>query len=205
MVEQIESLEGHLTQIDPSLLLRLPLLGAVLNLQIPDNELTRSFDAKLRKESLESLLVDCLRRQAREMPILLVLEDCHWLDPLSHDLLEVISRAIADLPVLIVMAYRPPQLDIRLAPRVRQLLYFTEISLTDLPAEEIEQLVKSKLSQIYGEAAELPKALVERISLRAEGNPFYIEELLNYLHDRNIDPQQPEALPRSTCRIVSTA
>ncbi len=194
MVEQIESLKGQLTEIDPLLLPRLPLLGAVLNLQIPDNELTRSFDAKLRKESLESLLVDCLRRQARGMPILLVLEDCHWLDPLSHDLLEVISRAIADLPVLIVMAYRPPQLDIRLAPRVRQLLNFTEISLTDLPAEEIEQLVKFKLSQIYGEAAKLPKALIERISLRAEGNPFYIEELLNYLHDRNIDPQQPEAL-----------
>jgi len=194
IVEQIASLEGHLTQIDPSLLLRLPLLGAVLNLQIPDNELTRSFDAKLRKESLESLLVDCLRRQAHAMPILLVLEDCHWLDPLSHDLLEVISRSIADLPVLIVMAYRPPQLDIRMAPRVRQLLYFTEISLTDLPAEEIEQLVKFKLSQIYGETAELPKALIERISVRAEGNPFYIEELLNYLHDRNIDPQQPEAL-----------
>ena len=192
--DQIESLEEQLTQINPALLPRLPLLGAILNLPIPDNELTSSFDAKLRKESLESLLVDCLRKQARIAPLLLVLEDSHWLDPLSHDLLEVISRAIADLPVLIVLAYRPPQLDIRMAPRVRQLFYFTEISLTDLPAEEIEQLVAFKLSQIYGEAAKVPKALTEKISLRAEGNPFYIEELLNYLHDRNIDLGQAEAL-----------
>jgi Predicted ATPase len=192
--DQIESLEAQLTQIDPSLLPRLPLLGAVLNLQIPDNELTSSFDAKLRKESLESLLVDCLRKQARVMPLLLVLEDCHWLDPLSHDLLEVIGRAIVALPVLIVLAYRPPQLDIKLAPRVQQLFYFTEVHLTDLPAEDIEQLVAFKLGQIYGEAARVPRALIEKISLRAEGNPFYIEELLNYLHDRDIDPQQPEAL-----------
>ncbi len=192
--EQIEALERQLSQIDPSLLPRLPLLGAVLNLQIPDNELTGSFNAKLRKESLESLLVDCLNKRAQEMQILLVLEDCHWLDPVSHDLLEVIGRAIADLPVLIVLAYRPPQLDRIMAPRVNQLIYFSEIALTDLPAGEIEQLLSFKLGQVYGEETNLPKALIEQISIRAEGNPFYIEELLNYLHDRNIDPQQPEAL-----------
>lgn len=192
--EQIEALERELSEIDPALLPRLPLLGAVLNLQIPDNELTRSFDAKLRKESLESLLVDCLRKRAHLMPLLLVLEDCHWLDPLSHDLLEVIGRAIVDIPVLIALAYRPPQLNRILAPRVSQFFHFTEIPLTDLPAEEIEELVAFKLGQIYGEQARLPEALIEKISRRAEGNPFYIEELLNYLHDRNIDPQQPEAL-----------
>jgi adenylate cyclase len=194
MAAQIESLEGQLSQINPSLLPRLPLLGAVLNLQIPDSELTGSFDAKLRKESLESLLIDCVRKRARTMPLLLILEDFHWIDPLSHDLLEVVGRAIAYLPVMIVLAYRPPQLNRLLAPRVNHLFYFTEIPLTDLPAEEIEKLVSFKLGQIYGEQAKLPRALIEKIRHRAEGNPFYIEELLNYLHDRDIDPQQPEAL-----------
>ncbi len=192
--EQIESLKQQLSEIAPTLLPRLPLLGAVLNLQIADNELTASFDAKLRKESLKSLLVDCLRKRAHSMPLLLVLEDCHWLDPLSHDLLEVIGRAIVDLPVLIVIAYRPPQIDRLLAPRVSQLLHFTEIPLADLPSDEIEQLVSYKLGQIYGEQTKLPQAFIEKINLRAEGNPFYIEELLNFLHDRKIDPQHPEAL-----------
>lgn len=193
-VEQVEALERQISEIDAALLPRLPLLGALLNLQIPDNDLTNSFDAKLRKESLESLLVDCLRTRARAMPLLLVLEDCHWMDPLSHDLLDVISRAIIDLPVMIVLAYRPLPTDRFQAPRVSLLSHFTEIPLNDLPAEEIERLVSFKLGQIYGEQARLPEALIEKISQRAEGNPFYIEELLNYLHDRNIDPQQPEAL-----------
>jgi adenylate cyclase len=192
--DQIAALEQQLSQIDPDLLPRLPLLGAVLNLPIPDNELTGAFNAKLRKESLEALLVDCLRKRGREMPLLLVLEDCHWLDPLSHDLLEVIGRAVVDLPVLIVMAFRPPQLEHLLAPRVRRLFHFTEIPLANLPPGEIEQLVSFKLGQIYGDQASLSPALIERISTRAGGNPFYIEELLNYLHDRGIDPQHPAAL-----------
>lgn len=194
LTQQLGSLERQLTDLDPALLPRLPLLGSVLNLPIPDNELTASFDAKLRKESLESLLVDCVRKRAVTTPLLFVLEDCHWLDPLSHDLLEVIGRAIADVQVMIVLAYRPPQLDRIKEPRVSQLFYFTEVPLKDLPNDEIEKLVSFKLAQIYGQDANLPRHLVEQISRRSEGNPFYIEELLNYLHDRNIDPQHPEAL-----------
>lgn len=191
---QIQSLERQIMEIDPALLPRLPLLGAVLNLPIPDNELTSTFDAKLRKESLEALLVDCVRKWARLVPLLFVLEDCHWLDSLSHDLLEVIGRAIVDLPVMIIIAYRPPQLDRSHPLRVAQLFHFTEVPLTDLPADEIQQLVQYKLGQVYGEQATLPPALIEKISQRAEGNPFYIEELLNYLRDRDVDPHQPEAL-----------
>ena len=192
--EQIRVLEQRLAEIDPALLPRLPLLGAIFNLPIPDNDLTASFDAKLRKESLEALLVDCVRKRTRSVPLLLVLEDCHWLDALSHDLLEVIGRAIADMPVMIVIAYRPPEMGRLLTPRVKRLPYFTEIPLTDLPAEEIEQLVSLKLGQVYGGEVRPPQALIEKISSRADGNPFYIEELLNYLHDQNIDPQQAEAL-----------
>ncbi|MFT3895749.1 MAG: tetratricopeptide repeat protein [Anaerolineales bacterium] len=192
--KQIGALEQELREIDPALLPRLPLLGSVLNLPIPDNELTASFEAKLRKESLEFLLVDCVRIRARSMPLLFVLEDCHWLDPLSHDLLEIIGRAIVDLPVLMAIAYRPPQMGRLLTPRVTRYFHFTEIPLTDLPAEEIEQLVSLKLKQVYGEQARLPQALIEKISSRADGNPFYIEELLNYLRDRNIDPQQADVL-----------
>jgi hypothetical protein len=75
IIEQIKTVEQELNRINPALLPRLPLLGTVLNIQIPDNNLTSSFNAKLRKESLESLLVDCLRSRAREEPLLLLLED----------------------------------------------------------------------------------------------------------------------------------
>jgi predicted ATPase/class 3 adenylate cyclase len=192
--DQIRELEGQLEYMDPRLLPRIPLLGPVLNLSIPDNALTQTFDAELRKTSLESFLVDCLRLHARLAPLLLVLEDCHWLDPLSHDLLEVIGRAIVDLPVLLVMAYRPVQLERLKEARLEKLPYFQEILLADFTPAEAEQLIDLKMEQFFGPQTEIPPALLQRIMERAQGNPFYIEELLNYLQDQHFDPRNTAAL-----------
>ena len=58
------ALEAELAAIDPGSRPRAPLLASLLDLPIPDNELTAQFDAKLRKTSLEGLLVECLRARA---------------------------------------------------------------------------------------------------------------------------------------------
>ncbi len=186
--EQVQALELRLQQMDPRLLPRLPLLGAVLNLSIPDNDLTRSLDAKVRKSSLEALLVDCLRARAKERPLVLLLEDCHWLDPLSSDLIETIGRTLVDLPVLMVLVYRPWQPHSGSVPRVSQLPYFTEVRLAELDPQEAERLIASKLEQWVGCEAQAAPGFVDRITHQAAGNPFYIEELLNYLQDRGIRP-----------------
>ena len=192
--EHIDRLERQLNRIHPLLAHRLPLLGAVLNLPITDNALTRSFDAKLRKASLETLLVECVRARARELPLLLILEECHWMDALSDDLLDVIGRAIANLPVLIIMVYRSPETQRQQAPRVSRLPYFAEIRLTDFVLEEAEQLIELKLRQFYGSEVGIAPLMIRRITERAQGNPFYIEELLNYLQDRGIDPRDTRTL-----------
>ena len=59
--EQVQDVQVALAAIDPALAARAPLLQGLLDLPIPDNDLTARFDAKLRKTSLEGLLVDCLR------------------------------------------------------------------------------------------------------------------------------------------------
>ncbi len=196
VADQIIALEKQLEQINPTLAPRLPLLGSVLNLTIPDNDLTRSFDAKLRKTSLESLLVDCLRERAKYAPLMLVLEDSHWLDPLSMDLLEIIGRAIVDLPALLVLVYRPSTLEHLQTPKIEQLDHFLEIQLTDFTPEEAEQLIDLKLTQFFGEHATVSSAFQEHIIARAQGNPFYIEELLNYLQSQKFDPTDSETLDR---------
>jgi adenylate cyclase len=190
---QIHALTDRLAQIDSNLLLRLPLLGSVLNITIPDNDLTRTFDAKVRKTSLEALLLDCLRARSRETPLLFILEDCHWLDPLSLELLEILGRAIVSLPVALIMAYRPAQLDRPNLPHLSQLAHFTEILLSDFTPQEAELLIQLKLKQFFGLNIEIPRSSIDRITWRAQGNPFYIEELLNYLQDRGVNPQDSHA------------
>ncbi len=190
----LSALESQLAAIDSTLVPRYPLLGPVLNLEIPDTDLTRALDAKLRKSSLEALLVDSLRGRVREDPLLLLLEDCHWLDPLSQDLLEVIGRAVANLPVLIVLTYRPTDEVHFKGVGLDQLAHFTEFVLSDFTVEEARTLIQLKLEQIFGSLTSVPQALVTLITERAGGNPFYVEELLNYLKDRQIDPGDSRAL-----------
>ncbi|WP_420630802.1 tetratricopeptide repeat protein [Candidatus Leptofilum sp.] len=183
--QQIAEVAETLQQINPALLPRMPLLGAVLRLQIPDNELTQSFDAQLRKVSLESLLVECLRARAKETAVFLVLEDCHWLDPLSFELLEAITRAIADRPILIVLAVRAPVIGRIQTAAFRQLPNFTEIKLHEFTPEEAEHLMALKMEQLTRAKIKIPRPLREKITERAAGNPFYIEELLNYLQNQS--------------------
>lgn len=192
--QKIRTIEEQLSLINPTLVLRLPLLGALLNLPIPDNELTQTFDAKLRKSSLEALLVDCISFKARQTPLLIVLENFQWADSLSGDLLDVIGRAIYELPVLLVLVYRPPEASRSLELNAYNLPYFTEISLKTFTPSEAERLIKYKLNQFLVKINEVPEKLVSHVTQRAEGNPFYIEELLNYLQDQGVDPNDPEAL-----------
>jgi adenylate cyclase len=180
-LEKKQAIEQQLAEIDPLLVPRAPLLGSLLNISIPDNELTGSFDAKLRKSSLESLLVDCLRAWARRSPMVLVLENCHWMDLLSQDLLDAIRRTIVDLPVLLVMTYRIQETPHSRQLELLQLPYFTAIDLEAFTFQDAQRLIHSKLEQFSASPDQVPDSLVQYIIERAEGNPFYIEELVNYL------------------------
>jgi class 3 adenylate cyclase/tetratricopeptide (TPR) repeat protein len=194
--DAVEHLRARLVALDPALEARLPLLGAPLGLAIPDNDLTRGFDPKLRKALLESLLADLLRRRAADGPLLLVLEDCQWLDSLSHDLLETLGREIADLPVVIAYAHRELELQRLKSGRVSALPYHTEIALRELSAAELAELARARLAQFprAQPAGELPPALIARLTQQAEGNPFYIEELINFIRYNGIDPYDAYAL-----------
>ncbi len=194
--EQRAALEGALGRIDPALVERAPLLETVVGLTIPDTDVTRSFDAKLRKTSLEDLLATCLRAQATR-PLVIVLEDCHWIDGLSRDLLETLVRTATTLPVLFVLAYRPAA-SVGGGLGLERLPQFGEIVLDELDATETRSLIRSKLGQLSGSAGsgidETPDVLVDLITERSGGNAFYVEELLIYLLGQGIDPRDAGAL-----------
>ncbi len=82
-------------RLDPQLVGRAPLLGPLLGLTLPDSELTVSFDGELRKASLEDLLGRLLAARCTDAAVALVVEDAHWLDALSRDLLGGLARTIA--------------------------------------------------------------------------------------------------------------
>ena len=191
--ERVRALERELATIDPALVARAPLLGVVLDIPIPDNELTGPFDAKMRKASLESLLVACLQARAARHPLVLVLEDCHWLDPLSRDLLVALARAGGPLHLLVVVASRPAT-----SPGaglgIERLPGFSEIALTELDGADAALLIRAKLEQQFGGNVDPAGSLVDLVTARSQGNPFYVEELLTYIKGQGVDPTDTAAL-----------
>ncbi|MGE3308930.1 MAG: tetratricopeptide repeat protein [Limisphaerales bacterium] len=193
LAAQAAALASQLLGMNSLLLPRLPLLGAVVNLAIPENDTTRSLDAKLRKAALEGLLVECVRHRATLRPLVIILEDAHWLDPLSQDLLEVVARSIAYLPVLVLLAARPPEVGRESPPAWRALPHFTAIPLGELNADEAEELIRLKLIELGGADQAPNPDVIHRLVERAQGNPFYLEEIINLLRDEGRNPNDPRA------------
>jgi adenylate cyclase len=114
------------------------------------------------------------RRLARG-PLLLVVEDAHWADAASVELLCAMADRLADRPLLVVFASRPdPALDALPTGRAAH----TVIHLDPLSASDGQAL----LGALFGASAgELPAGLGELLARRAGGNPFYLEELVREL------------------------
>jgi class 3 adenylate cyclase/tetratricopeptide (TPR) repeat protein len=182
---------------------RAPLLGPVLNIPMPDNELTGALDPKARDDLFRALLLDLLRDRAAAGPLLLSLEDCHWIDPASLALLQLVARSMSDQPVLLVASAR----DSSPLASLSRLGHCTRIDLAELSGADAEQLVARRLQRRYGATAQLDPAVVHRLVEHGEGNPFYLEELVSYLHARGVAPRDATAattfeLPEGIQRLV---
>jgi adenylate cyclase len=190
---QVRQLHERLDTLGAQHAQRLPLLGVALNLPIEENNLTRSLDLRVRKEALEATILAAIRQRASEEPLLLVLEDCHWIDALSHDLLEVVARGVSDRRVLILLAYRPPHHEHNRL-RVSRLINWSELQLTEFTLREVEWLIGLKFGYLFGAKGVLPPSFVERITQRSQGNPFYIDQMISFIQDKGISPSDTEAL-----------
>ncbi|MCB8941595.1 MAG: AAA family ATPase [Ardenticatenaceae bacterium] len=107
--------------------------------------------------------------------VLLFLEDLHWADEASLDLIRFLAESCQRVPLLIIGVTRP--FDSQSALRRERPLPGTQVHLDSLSPEESQQLVIEILKKL----PEIPPDLSELLLQRAEGNPFYVEELIKVL------------------------
>ncbi len=188
----------HIVQeVTPTQLERLPLLNDVLDLGFPDTPLTATLDPALRHKSLVAFLLALLRAWMIEQPLVLVIEDAHWLDSLSWDLVVQVARTfmssselqpkqIGIHPLLLMLVTRPLD-DYSIGAQSLQSLRnnhtIEQLSLTTLNQEEMIELMTAHLSL---PAKSLPDSVAELVRTRADGNPFFAEELLFTLRERDL-------------------
>ncbi|GIK71642.1 MAG: adenylyl cyclase [Chloroflexota bacterium] len=173
---QIAQVRGSLTAIEPQWEVRLPLLGDLFDLPIPDNPTTAAFDARLRREALAALVIDLFRHAAQRQPIFLLIEDMHWLDEADQVIVLALARALVDMPLLLCLTHRPRNR--------RENAFFDE--LYDLPAQLVLQLTDlnpSALAALVEErlGAQAEPLVAELVYAHTQGNPFFAEEMIDAL------------------------
>ncbi|MEM7029546.1 MAG: tetratricopeptide repeat protein [Chloroflexota bacterium] len=171
--QQIDQLRHQLVAYHPAWDVRLPLLGDLLGIPIPDTPTTAAFDPQLRQTALFSLVIDILQAESQQQPLLLILEDAHWLDEASQALIQTLARAWIQAPFVIMLVQRP------LLENQQTLLFDLDdtvqtvsMELAELSPDDRDDLVAEVLS---GEPSRL---LLDVVSVEAEGNPFFIEEFV---------------------------
>lgn len=168
-----------------------PLLNAFLPLEFPETETTRYLVGVARAETTRRLLTHVLQQHAAAQPTVIFLEDAHWLDSASWHLLLDARRTVA--PLLIVLGTRPPME--RAIPEYEQLCAQPEthrLKLQALSDRETTELICSRLG-----VAALPQDVLALIRERAEGNPFFTEEVAYALRDSGLIE-----IANGECRIV---
>ena len=151
-------------------------LAFTLGLDADNAEFTKLQPSAIRAE-LHRVWRTLLSAVAERGPVVVVVDDIHWADPVLLDLLEEIAER-AQGPLLFVCPARPALTDNRPTWGGGR-RNFSSVFLGPLPAEAARELVASLLS-VDG----LPDEARARILDRAEGNPFFLEEILRQLIDQ---------------------
>ena len=137
-------------------------------------------------EALEKLIFknvrDLLIQSTELSPIVIVIEDLHWADTSSIELLESLFRLAETQRILFINVFRPnhPKTGDRIIKSVKENLpvYYVEINLQPLNEQMSEMLINNMLN-IRG----LQHSVVDQIILRSGGNPFFIEEVVRSFID----------------------
>ena len=163
----------------------------------PDVEAAlRDGDAFRRKA--QGYLGEFFTSTSKTNPVVLHIEDIHWADDRSLDLINNLVRENTDLPLFVLCMARPSLYERR--PQWGEGQRFHErIQLEPLSQLSSRRLVRELLKNV----AEVPTALRDLVVERADGNPFYIEEIIKALIDDRVILKGEEAWTIDTSRLLS--
>jgi class 3 adenylate cyclase/tetratricopeptide (TPR) repeat protein len=142
----------------------------LLSLKVED-EAYLKLEPKQRRERVFEALRDLFIRESQERPLVLVIEDLHWIDKTSEEFLDYLIGWLANVKVLLILPHRPEY-----TFRWGSKSYFNRIGLDQLTLKSSAELVKAIL-----EGGETAPELSNLILNRAAGNPLFMEELTHSL------------------------
>jgi class 3 adenylate cyclase/tetratricopeptide (TPR) repeat protein len=135
-------------------------------LSLPNSTADLNLSPQRKRETLFNAFLRQLEAQTRQRPVLMVLEDAHWIDPTSRELLDLTVDCVRRLPVLLVITFRP-----EFQPPWGGRSHVTSLSLSRLGERDGAALAKDVAGNALG------TDVIAEIARRTDGVPLFVEEL----------------------------
>jgi class 3 adenylate cyclase len=171
--QRLGDLENSLAQVKLDPAENAVLLAPLLDISLPKEQLSNLSPEELRRRQFAAL-IGWVISGAKVQPVVLAVEDLHWADPTTIDVLCGIAERGALAPLFVLITARP---EFRASWSTRS--HHTTISLSPLDRHQVHQLVGA-----LGARHALPKDVVDGVTERTGGVPLFVEEVTRLLLDR---------------------
>src|SRR5262249_17599580 len=145
----------------------IPLLAALLSLPHPDGYPALTLSPQKQQEKTHEALLSWLCAEAKQQAVVYAWEDLHWADPSTLELLALLLTQVPTTRLLAVLTFRP-----EFTPFWGTHSYLSQLTLSRLGRSQVETMVE----QLTGDET-LPKEIVQRIVIKTDGIPLFVEEL----------------------------
>jgi class 3 adenylate cyclase/tetratricopeptide (TPR) repeat protein len=169
VAQRVEKLRAAMAAAGPDYEPHFPGFAAIMSL--PSEGLVPAVTPEQRKQKMFDALIWWVTAHAQRRPQLMILEDAHWCDPTSAELLAAIADRIAGLPALMIVSVRLPHDAAWIShPGVAR------IELERLDDHEACQIVAGVSGEAGMGGRDLAPAMIDKILKRTDGIPLFIEE-----------------------------
>jgi TOMM system kinase/cyclase fusion protein len=165
--QKLSKLEGFLVQYGLPLAETVPLFAALLSLPLPADYAPLPLSPEQQKHHTLHALLTILLRIAAQQPVLFVMEDLHWVDPTTLELLSLLVDQGPTARILVLLTFRPD-----FSPPWTGRAHLTQVTLPRLPRQQATEMTDRVA---HGKA--LPPEVVEQVVTKTDGVPLFVEEL----------------------------
>jgi predicted ATPase len=170
-----EKVTGKLLTLDKSLESTLPAFLTLLDAAVEDQQ-WKNLDAAQRHQRTLEAIKRLVLRESQVQPLLLVIEDLHWIDSETQALLDSLVESLPTARLLLLVNYRPEY-----QHGWGSKTYYSQLQIDPLPPESAGELLQT----ILGNDPNL-RPLKQLLIERTEGNPFFIEESVRTLGETKV-------------------
>jgi len=165
--QKLGKLEGFLLQYGLSLPEAVPLFASLLSIPLPESYAPLNLSPEQQKQKTVQAYLTILLKRAAQQPLLFVVEDLHWVDPSTLELLNLLVDQVPTTRILALFTCRP-----EFSPPWTGRSHLTQVTLTRLPRRHVEVMVHRVA---HGKA--LPGEVLQQIVAKTDGVPLFVEEL----------------------------